>query len=194
MTVADTTPYAWPFHGRLVPERTALVICGAGETWSRRTEFDPGAEAAVEALRRAGAVHGLAVVLVRHDPPPQRAPAPSVTTPSPVLDPDTREHVVPAVGIDGFYGSALDATLRSLGVTDLLMVGRTLETTVHGTTRRANDRGYECLTVVDACSSTEPRCRDGAISSIEMSGGIFGAVGTTAAVIDALEHGDDRTN
>ena len=187
MTVPGTTPYAWPYHGALRPERTALVICGAGATWSQRTALDDGVERSIAALRSAARTHGIPTVLVHHHTPPQRAHTVAVDHPCTPIEPGGDDHVVGAVGIDGFYGSGLDATLRALGVADLLMVGRTLETTVHSTTRRANDRGYECLTVVDACASTDPTCRAGAVSSIEMSGGIFGAVGTSTAVIGALD-------
>jgi nicotinamidase-related amidase len=57
---------------------------------------------------------------------------------------------------------------------------------VHSTLRSANDRGYECLTIADACLAADTETQRGAISSIEMSGGIFGAVGSTDAVIAAL--------
>ena len=95
--------------------------------------------------------------------------------------------MVQAAGIDGFYGSELDSVLQTHKRSHLLVVGRALETTVHSTLRRANDRGYECLTVADATASIENTCRAGALSSIEMSGGIFGAVGMTEPVLRALD-------
>ncbi len=52
--------------------------------------------------------------------------------------------------------------------------------------RDANDRGYECLLVLDACVPIDPDLVTASVSSIEMSGGIFGAVGTSADVIAAL--------
>ena len=57
---------------------------------------------------------------------------------------------------------------------------------MHSTMRSANDRGYECLLVVDACAPLDPDLVPPAISMVEMSGGIFGAVGTTAPVLAAL--------
>ena len=95
-------------------------------------------------------------------------------------------HVVSAVGIDGFYGGPLDAVLRAGRRDQLLLVGLGLETTVHSTMRSANDRGYECLLVVDACAPLDPEVVPNAISMVEMSGGIFGAVGTTNNVLAAL--------
>jgi nicotinamidase-related amidase len=52
--------------------------------------------------------------------------------------------------------------------------------------RSANDRGYECLLVADACRPVDPALRAPALSMIEMSGGIFGAVGQSAQVLRAL--------
>ena len=106
---------------------------------------------------------------------------------SPVSAPGTGSTsvTVRAAGIDGFYGSDLDPVLRRLGRSHLLLVGLGLETTVHSTMRRANDRGYECLLVADAALAIDDRLRPASISSIEMSGGIFGAVGTTDPVLAA---------
>ena len=114
----------------------------------------------------------------------------SITSPpgsSPVSapDPGSTSVTVRAAGIDGFYGSDLDPVLRRLGRSHLLLVGLGLETTVHSTMRRANDRGYECLLVADAALAIDDRLRPASISSIEMSGGIFGAVGATDPVLAA---------
>jgi nicotinamidase-related amidase len=72
------------------------------------------------------------------------------------------------------------------GLTHLFVAGHGLEGPVHSLLRGANDRGFECLLVTDACSAFTPDCRDAAASMVCMSGGIFGAVGTTDAVVTAL--------
>jgi nicotinamidase-related amidase len=124
-----------------------------------------------EAVREAG---GLVVdVRVRRSGEPGAAPAwagMSATSP----------------GWDGFHAGPLDASLRRAGRDLLLLAGCCLETGVHSTMRSANDRGYECLLVADATRSARQDLRAGALSTIEMSGGIFGAVGTAAAVAAAL--------
>ena len=186
MTLPATTPYPWPYDGALVPPRSALVVCGSGPEWSARTPFDPEAEAAIAGLRWAAARAVVVTVLIRHLRPSARPVDAAVTTPSPELEAAGDEITVEAAGIDGFYGSGLDPLLRRHRRSHLLLVGRGLETAVSSTLRRANDRGYECLTVADACAALDPGCRAPALSSIEMSGGIFGAVGTAAAVLDAL--------
>jgi biuret amidohydrolase len=91
-----------------------------------------------------------------------------------------------AAGVDGFFGSRLDHLLRSLRRDRLLVVGGWLESNVHSTLRSANDRGYECLLVLDACTPYDAALVAASRSQVEMSGGIFGAVGETAHVLAAL--------
>jgi len=96
------------------------------------------------------------------------------------------DRVIRAAGWSGFHGSELDAVLREARRDLLLLAGCCLELGVHSTMRAANDRGYECLLVADACASADPALTANALSTIEMSGGIFGAVGDAAAVAAAL--------
>lgn len=193
-TVARSTPYPWPYDASLTPSRLALVIVlpGAGE----RAAGDgaPGPDPLLDAaLRRiallAGATHGCGGVVVEviaapsrrlHEPTPPRPGSIGLKSVSGSV------HRVQSGGIDGFFASSLDATLRSLGRDQLLLCGKWLETNVHSTMRSANDRGYECLLVLDACLPYDTTLTPAARSQIEMSGGIFGAVGETAAVLDAL--------
>ena len=181
--VADTEPYPWPFDGLLRPQRIAVVIAGADVAWHDRC-VDPGsAFAALDALvglRRLGVV----VVAVRHQSEP-----PHATQPIPRLGASLDLEVV-ANGLDGFFGSPLDGQLRRLRRDQLVMCGFGLEGPVHSTLRSANDRGYECLTVIDASAALETETAAAAISIITMSGGIFGAVGYADAVIRALGRAD----
>ena len=52
--------------------------------------------------------------------------------------------------------------------------------------RQANDRGLECLLVIDACAPVDPALVTASRSMVLMSGGIFGAVGETVPTLDAL--------
>jgi len=164
-TVAATTPYPWPFHGRLDPARTGVLVL-AGER-------PPGARlpAPLQQLVAAATGAGVAVVVVVRS---MREAWPAATT------------VVPAPASSAFHASGLDGVLRSMRITDLLLAGWGLETSVHSTMREANDRGYECLLVADACVPGDPALAAAACRQVEMSGGIFGAVGQVAAVVDAL--------
>ncbi len=182
--VDATEPYPWPYDGLLSPNRLALIAAGAQEGLAEQC-IDHKAIATVildtaKAVRKA---EGL-VVLVRHIVPSARwYDAQRIGL---ALDHDENDLVVDAAGIDGFYGSRLDLELRSRGINQLAFVGFGLETAVHSTLRSANDRGYECITLSDASAPLDQSCGERALHSTTMSGGIFGAIGTSSALRDAL--------
>jgi hypothetical protein len=188
-SVADTTPYPWPYDGVIDPTVSALVLTGGGRSWAQRVPDDVGAAQAISALRGGLVPLGVLVVVVDTEVPAGRPTA--VADSAVALVAGAGELSIVAAGIDGFYGSALDAILRRNGRTHLLVAGLGLETTVHSTVRRANDRGYECLTVIDACLPHDTALVHASRSSIEMSGGIFGAVGASAAVLAAYRSTSD---
>ena len=96
------------------------------------------------------------------------------------------DDAVSSEGVDGFFGGPLESTLRQAGIARLILVGAWLETSVHSTMRTANDMGFECLLVVDACAPGDETLVANSVSMIEMSGGIFGAVGSSADVLAAI--------
>lgn len=179
-TVAGTEPYPWPWDGRFSPRRCALLVV------SDRSPIGDASVAAVvrELTVRALEAGVLAIGVVTGRPGPGSAGVPGAT-PVPGATWSGGPSVT-AAGWDGFYGSPLDALLRAAGRDQLLLAGRLLETGVHSTLRSANDRGYECLTVIDACEAFAAGTRRGGLSSITMSGGIFGAIGYSSAVLSAL--------
>ncbi|RHW27038.1 isochorismatase family protein [Nocardioides immobilis] len=176
--VAHTTPYAWPWDGALDPGRVALVVISPRLGGDRL----PDSRIWQEVRATAGTVQsvGGAVVQVTTTPPDRSA---GVRDEHAVVGAD---HVLDAAGIDGFYGSPLDGLLRRLRRDQLLLAGAWLETGVHSTMRSANDRGFECLLVLDACLAYEPALEAASRSQIEMSGGIFGAVGQSVDVCAAI--------
>ncbi|MEQ1785727.1 MAG: isochorismatase family protein [Acidimicrobiales bacterium] len=172
-TVLGSEPYPWPYDEDLSGNRLAVVLAGWDLDWSRRALGAAAATRAVERLVGGVAVHGGLVVGVAH----HRAEALPV--------PDGGQAVT-AEGIDGFHGGGLDSVLRAAGRTHLLLAGFGLEGPVHSTLRDANDRGYECLLVADACAALTPDLVDASLRTVHMSGGIFGATATVAAVLAAL--------
>jgi hypothetical protein len=172
--VADTDPYPWPYDGRIDPGSLALIVAGWDVEWAGRTVEPATAVEHVAALAVAVESLGGLVIVVAHG---GRLPLSlEGARPTPVT----------AHGLDALYGGPLDALLRAEGRTHLLVAGHGLEGPVHSTLRSLNDRGYECLLVADACSALTPDLAPASAKTVTMSGGIFGAVGTTGAVLDAL--------
>jgi nicotinamidase-related amidase len=190
--VADTIPYPWPYDDEagLAPSRCALVIVGLQERW-RLLDTDSAVERIV-ALAEILRSRGVLVVHVRHARLPWRR-RPGVDLPTsgdpdvaPLLAPAAADVVIEASTHDGFIDTTLDAHLRAHGRDHLVLVGLAAETLLDSTLRSANDRGYECLTLRDLAIPFDPATGERALASITMSGGIFGAIGSTDAVVAAL--------
>jgi len=181
-SVAGTEPYPWPFDGWFAPRRCALLVVGDGSPFG-----DPAVAGVVRDLTERARESGILVVAVATGRPSRGSGGSGGSDPAEATVPawpDGRS--VTAAGWDGFYGSPLDATLRGADRDQVLLAGRLLETGVHSTLRSANDRGYECLTLADACEAGSPETGRGALSSITMSGGIFGAIGSSPQLLAAL--------
>ncbi|MEW6583894.1 MAG: isochorismatase family protein [Actinomycetota bacterium] len=179
--VAGTRPYPWPFDGDLRAARVALVVAGAQDAWIARCH-DPAA-AASTLTGLAHDLRALGVLVVRVRQATVRGPA-DRAWPGVAWDRD-----VVASGVDGFFGSPLDGVLRAERRDLLAMCGFGLEGPVHSTLRSANDRGFECLTLTDASAALDTETAGPAVESITMSGGIFGAVGSSGALVEALRPG-----
>jgi nicotinamidase-related amidase len=127
--------------------------------------------------RRIGAPGPMGRILIRgeagHDIVPALAPLPE-------------EPVIDKPGKGAFYQTDLDLMLRNRGIETLLVCGVTTEVCVHTTVREANDRGYRCLVLADACASYFPEFHEVGLRMIAAQGGIFGWVSTTDTVLAAL--------
>ncbi len=190
LAVANSLPYPWPYDDEVGPERTALLLVGLQ---AGLVPLCPDAAAAlgvIAVLTATARQWGAVVVATRHAASPaQRRPGvlpvlgDSQWELLAGLQPDA---VVDAFGVDGFSGSPLAQCLAGLGVDHLLVCGLGLEAMVHSTLRSANDRGLECLLVIDGCAPLEPSLAGAGVRIIEMSGGIFGAVATSEDLLTAL--------
>ncbi|HUJ97751.1 MAG TPA: isochorismatase family cysteine hydrolase [Stellaceae bacterium] len=104
----------------------------------------------------------------------------------PELAPIAGEPVVDKPGKGAFHATDLDAILRNRGITQLIVCGVTTEVCVNTTVREANDRGYECLVLEDCVGSYFPEFHEMGLRMIKAQGGIFGWVGSSKPLIEAL--------
>lgn len=167
---AESRPYRWPWHGEFAPSRTALLV-----VVDRKIAL-PDEAISAQLARITGEARAAGITI---------GELPDATGLS-IVSNGTADLSVVRPHIGGFSGTDLDSVLRRRGLTDLIFAGFPFELGADCTMRQANDLGYECLALTDCCSGLAPDTLAGAISSIQMSGGIFGAVATSTAVLELL--------
>jgi nicotinamidase-related amidase len=102
------------------------------------------------------------------------------------LYPQSGEPIIDKPGKGSFYATDLECILHANDITTLLVCGVTTEVCVHTTVREANDRGFHCIVIKDACASYDYEFHEVAIRMITAQGGIFGSVTRSIEVIEAL--------
>lgn len=104
----------------------------------------------------------------------------------PELRPQFGEPVVDKPGRSAFVYTDFELLLKVRGVVNLIITGVTTDVCVSSTMREANDRGFECLLVSDACGAAVERLHQGTVDSVAEEGGIFGATASAEAVVEAI--------
>jgi biuret amidohydrolase len=107
----------------------------------------------------------------------------------PELYPLAHEPVIDKPGKGAFFATDLHAILQASGIAQLVVTGVTTEVCVNTTVREANDRGYDCLVLEDCVGSYFPEFQAAGLAMIKAQGGIFGWVGRSADVIEAITSG-----
>lgn len=82
--------------------------------------------------------------------------------------PGPAEFVFSHTRISAFAGTALEQTLRLLGVQRLLVAGVATHSVVEGTVRDAADRGYATLVATDACAAADAEAHRAALASMAL--------------------------
>jgi nicotinamidase-related amidase len=101
----------------------------------------------------------------------------------PELEPLPTETVIDKPGFGAFHATDLEQVLRTGGIGALTIAGVTTDICVHSTLREAVDRGFECLTVGDACAAGDPAIHAAMLACIDGEGGILGRVSSTDQIL-----------
>jgi nicotinamidase-related amidase len=99
------------------------------------------------------------------------------------LAPLEGEVVIDKPGFGAFYATDLELVLRTAAITSLTLVGVTTDICVHSTLREAVDRGFDCVTVGDACAAADPDIHAAMLACIAGEGNILGRVANTQEIL-----------
>ncbi|MFT4180446.1 MAG: cysteine hydrolase [Rhizobium sp.] len=196
----DANPYAWPFDGDWSPGDTALLLLGFQSGIVRGLAAEAERDNATR-LIEAASRRGLAIVACRHgqyreggalarrrvalgDDVPAKGSADWQFDDGISLPPAAI--IVDHAGDNAFFGTGLEDILQRRAIRNLLVTGLPTDGLVHATQRAANDMGFECLTVIDACKGTSPGRHDAQLRITTFGNGLFGAIASIAAVETAL--------
>ena len=129
-----------------------------------RVPVNPDAPVRIAALLADARARGLQVIHVHHDDPDPASPfrkGEAGAAPMPCATPLPGEAVLWKHASSAFAGTGLDAHLRDLGVTELVVAGAVAAFCVTSTVRMASDLGYKVLLPQDALLGFDLPAHDG---------------------------------
>lgn len=104
----------------------------------------------------------------------------------PDVAPEPGEPIIDKPGKGTFYSTDFELLLNRAGIENLIICGITTDVCVHTTMRDANDRGFECVLLHDACGATDYDNHKATLSMTQMQGGVFGAIADTETLLAGL--------
>jgi nicotinamidase-related amidase len=164
--------------------------------WGPRN--NPGAEAHVAALIAAWRRAGATVIHVHHDSPDPAGrlrPGAPGNAAKPEAQPQDGEPVYRKSVNSAFIGTGLEADLRAMGITALVIAGLTTNHCVSTTARMAGNLGFATFVVADATATFDRANLDGTIrlaedvhqAALSDLQGEFAWITDTGSLIDELE-------
>jgi len=102
----------------------------------------------------------------------------------PELNRQPQDHVVTKRSWGAFTGTDLEAHLKSLGVTQLVIAGVATASGVESTARHAHELGFNVTLAVDAMTDMNPDAHTNSVTRIFPK---LGETGTSAEIVDLLE-------
>ncbi|HTW82493.1 MAG TPA: isochorismatase family protein [Candidatus Sulfotelmatobacter sp.] len=112
------------------------------------------------------------------------APAPDWAELVPELDAQPKDVLVTKRSWGAFHGTALDAELRKLGATQIVLAGVATSIGVESTAREAYAHGYHVVLATDAMTDLNP---DAHANSVERIFPRLGETATTAELLGAID-------
>lgn len=195
MRAVAADPYRWPFDGAFTSEDTGLIVLGMQTAYVDEVGRPPALDDLSRAWRGPTILARRGVTSLDDLAPVQRWRNDRLTGDR-VLERGTAGwrlavEAEPALildhaGTSAFYATDLAHVLARKGIRNLLFAGLRTDGLVHTTMRDANDRGFECLLVSDACASDTSALHDGILRLTAFGNGLFGAVADTASVLESL--------
>jgi len=99
------------------------------------------------------------------------------------LEPQSGDHIVEKMRMNGFYDTRLDALLRGFGVETLIITGAWTNMSIEHTARHAADAGYRAVVASDGTSTVNDEWQSAALNYAMQN---VASVGTCAEIAAAL--------